>query len=55
MRLRIPPPTTRLAFAEMTPDDLDDMAALLGDPEVMRSYPRRLVATTPEISSTPVA
>jgi RimJ/RimL family protein N-acetyltransferase len=24
----------------MTPDDLDDMAALLGDPEVMRYYPR---------------
>jgi RimJ/RimL family protein N-acetyltransferase len=23
----------------MTPDDLDDMAALLGDPEVMRYYP----------------
>jgi RimJ/RimL family protein N-acetyltransferase len=24
----------------MTPDDLDDMAALLGDPEVMQYYPR---------------
>jgi Acetyltransferase (GNAT) domain len=24
----------------MTPDDLDDMAALLGDPQVMRYYPR---------------
>jgi len=24
----------------MTPDDLDDMAALLGDPKVMRYYPR---------------
>jgi RimJ/RimL family protein N-acetyltransferase len=34
-----PPPTPRLAFREMTPDDLDDMAALLGDPEVMRYYP----------------
>jgi RimJ/RimL family protein N-acetyltransferase len=36
----IPPPTPRLAFREMTPDDLDDMGALLGDPEVMRFYPR---------------
>jgi RimJ/RimL family protein N-acetyltransferase len=35
-----PPPTPQLAFREMTPDDLDDMAALLGDPEVMRYYPR---------------
>jgi RimJ/RimL family protein N-acetyltransferase len=34
-----PPPTPRLAFREMTPDDLDDMAALLGDPEVMGHYP----------------
>jgi RimJ/RimL family protein N-acetyltransferase len=34
-----PPPTPQLAFREMTPDDLDDMAALLGDPEVMRYYP----------------
>jgi RimJ/RimL family protein N-acetyltransferase len=24
----------------MTADDLDDMAALLGDPDVMRYYPR---------------
>jgi RimJ/RimL family protein N-acetyltransferase len=35
-----PAPTRRLAFREMTPDDLDDMAALLGDPEVMRYYAR---------------
>jgi hypothetical protein len=34
-----PPPTPRLAFREMTPDDLDDMAALLGDPQVMHYYP----------------
>ena len=34
-----PPPTPRLAFREMTPDDLDSMAALLGDAEVMRYYP----------------
>ena len=34
-----PLPTPRLAFREMTPDDLDDMAALLGDPQVMRYYP----------------
>ncbi len=35
----VPPPTPRLAFREMTPDDLDDMAGLLGDPQVMRFYP----------------
>ncbi|MFD1939578.1 MULTISPECIES: GNAT family N-acetyltransferase [Nonomuraea] len=35
----IPGPTERLAFREMTADDLDDMAAMLGDPEVMRYYP----------------
>ena len=35
----VPPPTPQLAFREMTPDNLDDMAALLGDPEVMRYYP----------------
>ncbi|BAL89968.1 putative GCN5-related N-acetyltransferase [Actinoplanes missouriensis 431] len=34
-----PQPTGRLAFAEMTAADLDDMAALLGDPEIMRFYP----------------
>ncbi|MEU6718861.1 GNAT family N-acetyltransferase [Nonomuraea sp. NPDC046802] len=39
--IRRPPDLTeRLAFREMTPDDLDDMAALLGDSEVMRYYPR---------------
>jgi RimJ/RimL family protein N-acetyltransferase len=32
--------TARLAFREMTPGDLDDMAGLLGDPQVMRYYPR---------------
>ncbi|WP_327726387.1 GNAT family N-acetyltransferase [Streptomyces sp. NBC_00487] len=37
---RPPPPTPRLAFRRMTRDDLDDMAALLGDPGVMRHYPR---------------
>jgi RimJ/RimL family protein N-acetyltransferase len=36
----VPPPTARLAFREMTPHDLDDMAALLSDPDVMRYYPR---------------
>jgi RimJ/RimL family protein N-acetyltransferase len=35
----VPAPTPRLAFREMTQDDLDDMAALLGDPQVMRHYP----------------
>ena len=34
------PDTARLAFREMTPDDLDDMALLLGDPNVMTYYPR---------------
>lgn len=37
---QVPPPTERLAFRPMTTDDLDDMAALLGDPDVMRHYPR---------------
>jgi RimJ/RimL family protein N-acetyltransferase len=37
--MAVPPPTPQLAFREMTPNDLDDMAALLGDPEVMRYYP----------------
>jgi RimJ/RimL family protein N-acetyltransferase len=32
--------TARLALYEMTTADLDDMAALLGDPEVMTYYPR---------------
>ncbi|KIF70061.1 acetyltransferase [Streptomyces sp. AcH 505] len=34
-----PAPTARLTFRRMTADDLDDMAALLGDPFVMRYYP----------------
>ncbi|MEU9833412.1 GNAT family N-acetyltransferase [Streptosporangium sp. NPDC048047] len=40
MDRRIPGPTRRLAFREMTAADLDDMAALLGDDEVMRHYPQ---------------
>ncbi|HEU5417339.1 MAG TPA: GNAT family N-acetyltransferase [Streptosporangiaceae bacterium] len=32
--------TARLSLREMTDADLDDMASLLGDPEVMRHYPR---------------
>ena len=35
-----PDPTPRLTFREMTPDDTDAMAALLGDADVMRYYPR---------------
>ncbi|WP_170177087.1 GNAT family N-acetyltransferase [Myceligenerans xiligouense] len=35
----LPEPTARLRFREMSDDDLDHMAALLGDPEVMRFYP----------------
>ena len=34
----VPEPTERLAFREMTIDDLDDMADLLGDPDVMTYY-----------------
>lgn len=34
-----PQPTDRLQFREMTDVDLDNMTALLGDPEVMRFYP----------------
>ena len=34
------PESARLTFRDMLPDDLDDMAALLGDPEVMTYYPR---------------
>jgi RimJ/RimL family protein N-acetyltransferase len=32
------PESARLQFREMSPDDIDDMAALLGDPEVMAYY-----------------
>ena len=35
----VPPPTARLVFREMTPDDLDAMHRLLGDPVVMWVYP----------------
>ena len=34
------PESARLTFRDMTPDDLDDLASLLGDPEVMTYYPR---------------
>ncbi len=34
--------TGRLAFREMTPDDLDFVATMLGHPEVMRYYPKCL-------------
>jgi RimJ/RimL family protein N-acetyltransferase len=37
---RVPGATERLVFREMRVDDLDDMAGLLGDPDVMRYYPR---------------
>lgn len=40
LRRRPPADTKRLAFTEMAVDDLDDMAALLGDSDVMRYYPR---------------
>jgi RimJ/RimL family protein N-acetyltransferase len=35
-----PKATDRLEFRPMEPGDLDDLAALLGDPIVMRYYPR---------------
>jgi len=38
--LLVPPDTERLRFRPMAPGDLDAMAALLGDPVVMRHYPR---------------
>jgi RimJ/RimL family protein N-acetyltransferase len=34
------PTTPRLTLREMTDADLDDIAALLGDEDVMRYYPR---------------
>lgn len=34
-----PQPTERLQFREMSHADLEHMAALLEDPEVMRFYP----------------
>jgi RimJ/RimL family protein N-acetyltransferase len=34
------PQTPRLVLREMADADLEDMAALLGDPDVMRYYPR---------------
>lgn len=36
----LPAPTARLRFREMTAADIGLMAALLGDPDVMRFYPR---------------
>lgn len=36
----IPAPTARLSFRCMTDADLDQMCRLLGDPDVMRYYPR---------------
>ncbi|BBH71713.1 acetyltransferase [Actinoplanes sp. OR16] len=38
--MELPARTARLMFSAMTIDDLDDLAALLGDPGVMRHYPR---------------
>jgi RimJ/RimL family protein N-acetyltransferase len=35
----LPDPTERLRFREMSTRDLDDMARMLGDPEVMAFYP----------------
>lgn len=35
----LPRPTQRLVFRPMEDEDLDDMATLLGDPDVMRYYP----------------
>jgi RimJ/RimL family protein N-acetyltransferase len=37
---RVPAATQRLVFREMTVEDLVEMAALLGDCDVMRYYPR---------------
>ncbi|WP_345544241.1 GNAT family N-acetyltransferase [Microbacterium jejuense] len=35
----LPPDTARLRFREMLPADIDAMAGLLGDPELMQFYP----------------
>ena len=35
-----PAPSSRLAFRELNENDLDDLAGLLGDPVVMKFYPR---------------
>ncbi|TQK18842.1 RimJ/RimL family protein N-acetyltransferase [Microbacterium sp. SLBN-154] len=35
----VPGDTARLRFRQMLPEDLDEMAGLLGDPNVMRFYP----------------
>ena len=37
---QVPAPTTRVILRPMVDEDLDDMAALLGDPVVMTYYPR---------------
>lgn len=39
VRRLLPAPTARLRFREMVPEDLDAMASMLGDPEVMAFYP----------------
>ncbi len=38
-RRLLPSPTARLRFREMREDDLDQIAEMLGDPEVMAFYP----------------
>ena len=38
--MAVPPPTERLAFREMSVDDLDTMESLLGDATVMWVYPK---------------
>ncbi|MFY9714220.1 MAG: GNAT family N-acetyltransferase [Microbacterium sp.] len=38
-RRLLPAPTPRLRFREMVDEDLDDLAAMLGDPKVMAFYP----------------
>jgi RimJ/RimL family protein N-acetyltransferase len=40
--------TPRLAFREMTRDDLTFLAAMVGDPEVMRYFPEPLRSQGPE-------
>lgn len=37
--IKPPDDTKRIHFRPMTGDDLDQMAALLGDPQVMAYYP----------------
>ena len=46
------PRSDRLIFRNMTDDDLEDMAAMLADPAVMKFYPRPKTVMGPRLGST---